>query len=84
MSTNHNHGGAVVHNYHSFLDPLNWPVALAGVSLPLWAQSLWEHAPAPTAVYMGVSAVFMLFQMSDKLGWLDRFKRRPPTPKNPK
>jgi len=66
------HGGEMHHTW----DALSWPVALTS---PLvwptwpWAADLWAHAPTPTALYMVVSAVFMLFQMSDKLGLLRRF-----------
>lgn len=62
--------------HHNPLDALNWPVI--GVSAALWPflGDLWSHMPGPTAVYMGVSAAFMLFQMSDKLGLLERFKRK--------
>lgn len=75
---NHHEGAGAVH--HNSLDVFTWPLA---VTSPLvwpvapWASWLWEHAPTPTAVYMVVSAAFMLFQMSDKLGLLERFKRKP-------
>lgn len=68
-------------HHHPYLDLLNWPLVLGSVLVwPLWPwfNSLWEHFPTPTAFYMVVSAAFMLFQMSDKLGWLERVKRRPP------
>lgn len=68
--------GATVH--HNSLDFLTWPVLTGSVfAWPIWpwAAALWAYAPTPTAIYMGVSAAFMLFQMSDKLGWLERFKR---------
>lgn len=68
-------GAGVVH--HTALDVYNWPTAFISVSVWPFLNRLWEHAPTPTAVYMVVSAAFMLFQMSDKLGLLDRFKRRP-------
>lgn len=59
------------------LDAFNWPVlTISLVSWP-WLGELLTHVPGPTAVYMTVSAAFMLFQMSDKLGLLERFKRRP-------
>lgn len=74
---NHTHNaGAEVHH----LDTLNWPVLGVSFALWPWLTDLWEHLPGPTAVYMIVSAAFMLFQMSDKLGLLERFKRRPATP----
>lgn len=72
-----NEGAGEVH--HNPLDVLAWPLAVASPLVwPVapWAAWLWEHAPTPTALYMVVSAAFMLFQMSDKLGMLDRFKRR--------
>lgn len=67
-----------MHHGHP-LDILTWPILTGSVAVwPIWPwfQSLWGYAPTPTALYMAVSAVFMLFQMSDKLGWLDRFKRK--------
>jgi hypothetical protein len=60
---------------HPHLDLLNWPVLGVSFALWPWLGDLWAHMPTPTAVYMGVSASFMLFQMSDKLGLLERFKR---------
>lgn len=57
------------------LDALNWPVLGVSFAVWPWLGDLWAHVPAPTAVYMTVSAAFMLFQMSDKLGLLERFKR---------
>lgn len=70
----HTHEGDHVH--HTPLETLNWPIA--GVSLALWPflGDLWYYVPGPTALYMVVSAAFMVFQMSDKLGILERFKRR--------
>lgn len=76
MANHREHGE---HDVHNPLDAMAWPVALtAPLVWPVspWAVWLWEHAPTPTALYMVVSAGFMLFQMSDKLGWLDRFKKR--------
>lgn len=69
---NHAHNGTDMQHY---LDSLNWPVI--GISATMWPflSELWEHVPGPTAVYMVVSAAFMLFQMSDKMGLLERFKR---------
>lgn len=66
---------------HSHLDALNWPVL--GISIASWPflGMLWEHVPSLTACYMALSAAFMLFQMSDKLGLLERFKRKPNTEK---
>ena len=64
----------------SGLDLLNWPVALCSISILPWLNDLWAHVPTATTVYTAVSAGFMVFQMCDKLGWLDRFKRKkPPT-----
>jgi hypothetical protein len=63
--------------HHTPLEALNWPVlGVALVTWP-WLSELWAHVPGPTALYMVVSAGFMLFQMSDKLGLLERFKKRP-------
>lgn len=70
----HTHGGTAMHNH---LDTFNWPVIMVSAASSPWLSTLWELLPAPTAVYMGLSAVFMLFQMSDKLGLLERFKRKP-------
>lgn len=64
------------------LDMLNWPVALCSISILPWLHDLWAHFPTATAFYTAVSASFMLFQMFDKLGWLDRLKRRKPRSKN--
>jgi hypothetical protein len=61
--------------HHSPLDPLAWPVAVASVTVASVSNWLWEHAPTPTAFYMAVSAGFMLFQMLDKMGLLERLKR---------
>lgn len=74
---NHWRNGSGNTMHHSPLDALSWPVA--GVSVLSWPflGDLWQHMPAPTVVYMAVSGSFMLFQMCDKLGWLERFKRRP-------
>lgn len=62
--------------HHHPLDALNWPVL--GVSVASWPFMNWllEHLPAPTIVYMTISGSFMLFQMCDKLGWLERLKRK--------
>ena len=76
MGNYHQHEGHV--NNHPF-DILTWPILTGSVAVwPIWPwfQSLWEHAPTPTAIYMAVSAVFMLFQICDKMGWTHRFKRR--------
>lgn len=76
--------GTTVH--HNPLDIFAWPIASASVTVwPIWPWfgTLWAYAPTPTALYMVVSAAFMLFQMSDKLGMLERFKRRAP-PEQPK
>ena len=66
---------------HHYLDALNWPVLGISVAMWPWMNDLLTHIPGPTAVYMGISATFMLFQMSDKLGLLERFKRRPKSEK---
>lgn len=71
--------GATVH--HNSLDILTWPVLTGSlVTWPIWpwAAALWAYAPTPTAIYMAVSALFMLFQMCDKMGMLERFKRHSP------
>jgi hypothetical protein len=60
------------------LDALNWPVLGISIASWPWLGTLLEHMPAPTVVYMTISASFMLFQMCDKLGLLERFKRRQP------
>lgn len=69
---NHHSGNTM----HQHLDALNWPVL--GVSVASWPflGALLEHLPAPTIAYMAISGSFMLFQMADKLGWLERLKRR--------
>lgn len=70
---------------HDTIEMLTWPVLTGSVAVwPVWPWfgALWQHAPTPTAIYMAISALFMLFQMSDKLGWLDRFKKRPKPPKD--
>ncbi len=84
---NHLEGRGTVH-HHPDLDMLNWPVA--GIAVLTWPflEHLWDRLPGPTALYMVISAAFMLFQMSDKLGLLERWKRRPklselPTPNDP-
>lgn len=65
--------GANVH--HQPLDQLNWPVlGISFLSWP-WLGHFWDYMPKATALYMTVSAGFMLFQMADKLGLLERFKR---------
>lgn len=77
MANHHAEGHGAVH--HNLVDTLTWPVATGSVLVwPVWSWFgwLWANAPTPTALYMVISAAFMLFQMSDKLGWLDRFKKR--------
>lgn len=59
------------------LDLLNWPVVVCSLSVLPFLDELWRHLPSLTAVYTTVTVLFMLFQMADKLGLLDRFKRRP-------
>ncbi len=67
--------GATVH--HSSLDFLNWPIVGLNVTVLSWNwASFWEHMPGPTALYTLLTAIFMLFQMADKLGLLDCFKKR--------
>jgi hypothetical protein len=68
------HRGNTMHN--NPLDALNWPVLGVSVLSWPWLGTLWSYAPTLTGLYMALSASFMLFQMCDKLGWLDRFKRR--------
>ena len=68
-----------MHHHHNPLDILTVPILTGSVlTWPIWSWTdwLWSHIPTPTAAYMGVSFLFMLFQMGDKLGLLDRFKRR--------
>lgn len=71
-------GTSTVHHNSFNLDALNWLVAPAPLVWPIWPwfDAIWRHAPTPTALYMGISGAFMLFQMCDKMGWLDRAKRR--------
>ena len=57
------------------LDAMNWPVMTVSLVSWPWLGELLTHLPGPTAIYMAISATFMLFQMSDKLGWLERLKR---------
>jgi len=65
------------------LDFLNWPVvAVSLVSLP-WLSDAWTHMPTPTTVYAAISATFMIFQMLNALGLLERFKRRKLDPPDP-
>jgi len=59
------------------LNLLNWPVAGISLGVSVWFHDLWQAMPGPTAVYAFVSALFMLFQMADKLGLVDRFRKRP-------
>jgi len=76
---NHHRGNIMQHNP---LDALTWPVA--GISVASWPflGTLWAYTPTLTGLYMLLSAAFMLFQMCDKLGLLERFKRQPkPEPK---
>jgi hypothetical protein len=63
--------------HDNWLDLLNWPIAVCSLSIVPWLDELMHHIPGPTAIYAAVSALFMLFQMADKLGLLERFKRRP-------
>ena len=73
---NHSREHGAVH--HTLGDILTWPVL--GISVLSWPflGTLWEHTPTPTGLYMAISAGFMLFQMFDKLGLLERMKRKPP------
>jgi hypothetical protein len=59
----HAHQGANVH--HNPLDVFNWPVLGVSIAVWPWLGDLWALVPGPTAL-----------QMSDKLGLLERFKRR--------
>lgn len=64
--------------HHNSLDFLTWPILTGSVfAWPIWPwfNALWAYAPTPTAIYMAVSALFMVFQMCDKMGLLERFKR---------
>lgn len=61
---------------YSYLDPLNWPVAVCSVTVSVWFRDFWQWLPGPTTVYALVSVAFMLFQMADKLGFLERFAKR--------
>ncbi len=74
---NHREQNGAGMQHHNPLDLLAWPVA--GVSLLSWPWlgELWTHMPTPTGIYMAISAGFMLFQVADKLGWLERIKRGP-------
>lgn len=74
---NHWRNGNANTMHHSPLDVLTWPVLGVSVLSWPWLGTLLEHLPAPTIVYMSLSGAFMIFQMCDKLGWLERFKRRP-------
>lgn len=58
------------------LDALNWPVATVSLASLPWLNEAWEHIPTPTTVYAAISAAFMVFQMANALGLLERFKRR--------
>lgn len=70
---NHAHNGT---NMQHHMDILNWPVLVTSFATWHWFAELWAYMPGLTALYMALSAAFMLFQMSDKLGLLERFKRR--------
>jgi hypothetical protein len=74
---NHWRSGNASTMHHSSLDALNWPVLGVSVLSWPWLGTLWSYAPTLTGLYMALSAAFMLFQMSDKLGLLERFKRQP-------
>lgn len=63
-----------MHNFN--LDAFNWPVGVVSLASLPWLQEAWEHMPAPTSVYATISAAFMIFQMLNALGLLDKFKRR--------
>lgn len=77
MANHREHHGAGM-QHHNPLEFLTWPVA--GLSILSWPflGDLWQHMPTPTGVYMVISAGFMLFQIADKLGLMERFKRKPP------
>lgn len=62
---------------NNWLDLLNWPIAVCSLSIVPWLDDLLRHLPGPTTFYAAVSVLFMLFQMADKLGLLEHFKRRP-------
>lgn len=70
----HANGGAKVQG--NDLSWLNWPVIGGNVTvITLW-HSLWDHVPTLTTLYTGVTIVFIIFQMADKLGFLDGIKQR--------
>ena len=78
MTSHYKNGAGAVH-HHTVGDIITWPLAAASIGIwPIWPwfAVLWAYAPTPTTLYMVVSAAFMLFQMSDKLGLLERFKWR--------
>lgn len=72
---NHSRNGNAMHNP---LDALNIPVL--GISVASWPFLPWllAHMPTPAIAYMALSGAFMVFQMCDKLGWLERLKRKQP------
>ena len=65
------------HGLKMHFDVLNWPVALCSVSVAAFFDKFWQYFPNATTVYAVISALFMVFQMLDKLGHLERFKNKP-------
>jgi delta-aminolevulinic acid dehydratase/porphobilinogen synthase len=62
--------------HHIFSDGATWSIAFATTSVLPWLDTLWEHVPSITVAYMAVSGAFMLFQVADRMGWLDSLKQR--------
>lgn len=59
------------------LDSLNWPVLGLNVTVLGYNwHDLWNAMPGPTALYAFLSAVFMLFQMAERMGYVERWKHR--------
>lgn len=65
--------GAKMDGQH-IINFLTWPMVAANITVIAWFQDLMNHFPGPTTIYTVVTTLFMVFQMADKLGWLDRFK----------
>lgn len=76
MARNREHHHRARMQHHNPLDFLTWPVAAVSLMSWPWLAEFWAHMPTPTGVYMVISAGFMLFQIADKLGLLERFKRK--------
>lgn len=56
------------------MDFLNWPVIGLNVAVIAWFHDLMALFPTATTIYTAVTIMFMLFQMADKLGWLESLK----------